>query len=279
MLKHLPSILVTLLFFQSCSDKLSANDYTIDTASQNIVGGKIIPHSSDIAKSIVFISTKDESNRPSICTGTIISSNIILTAAHCIPKNNEDLYVTFRTSQFEKSFDQITLEVKKTTAIRLNEYERNDIALIEYAGGLPKGAKALKLFPYELKKASIQFSTAGFGKITGDENADPMATGESILRKTHLKGELKKTNDNLIYIDQEQQKTGVCFGDSGAPGYVIDKKTKALYVIGVASYVRQKDPLNKKADVCLQQSAFVKISPYLSLINSELNVNFSSQLN
>ena len=253
------------------------------TSGADIVGGQISDYRSAVASSIIFISTENQQGYSEICTGTFISNKYILTAAHCIAKDKEGMSLTFRNYKFSKTQNILNLPILETYKLNFKNInsQRHDLALIKYSGGLPFGAK-IALLPNQIQiktqlsyKNSLSFLAIGYGKNTGHTSDDNLFTGEGVLRQKIMQSNLIKPTSDLFRIDQQKNKGGVCFGDSGSPALIKNKKTDLMTIIGVASAVdtsRIKADLNIM-DSCMNESIYLNMYFYSNLIKEFIRSN------
>ncbi len=98
-------------------------------------------------------------------------------------------------------------------------FARNDIALVRFEGGLPRGYSAARL-PQQSRLCFSDFVVAaGFGLAVQPlphQVIDTRGTGS--LRKVRLKVKSVNYSAKEVYLDQSEQK-GVCMNDSGGPAY------------------------------------------------------------
>lgn len=258
-----------------CADQksLSPKAYLADDPGK-IVGGTDINYKSSLASTVVYISTVNAQGQSTICTGTFIAKNLVLTAAHCIAKSKNSMSMHFRL----KSFTPVTNDLKDfriEEAYKLDFSDlgitRNDLGVIQFSGGLPVGATIATLPQGSAPSVGqvFNFTAVGYGKNTGKELNHPLdSDGSGVLRKKSLVS-LPTTNLDTFKIDQLKNDGGVCFGDSGGPALIQDKKTKKYTVIGVASYVsteRKEAPGLDITDDCKNESMYVNMhfyAPYL----------------
>jgi trypsin len=242
----------------------------IKNGDGHIVGGKDLDYKSAMATQIVYIaSVIKSSGRDQICTGTFISNDIILTAAHCIATSKDMMSVYFRNKDFNKTQNIIDVPIVETFEPTFPELKitRNDLALIKFSGGLPQGAQIASLPSIEekqLQSLSLNFSAIGYGRNTGVESDDAMdSTGEGSLRYKKMSSENLDISSDIFRVDQYKNDGGVCFGDSGGPALIKDKAGKYI-VVGVASAVdpsRIAEGINPK-DNCKNESLYLNMYYY-----------------
>ena len=142
------------------------------------MNGKIVSQSDPLAESVVGVyNTKYKS----ICTGSLIAPNIVMTAAHCIPEKVAHLKIIFSTDvdsilnarepditeEFSLPASDFkvgpTWDPKNETV----EVDTGDIALIKFKGNTPSGYRpAVFLKDTSLLKIGNLVTVAGLGVDT-----------------------------------------------------------------------------------------------------------------
>lgn len=281
-------------FIAGCNSKTEFNFHTDsnDTSindSSDIVGGVAIKNNIKYSHSVVMIYFIGDNNLPQICTGSFISENVILTAAHCTTTEILDMNIIMSTNPFS---DTQTTRLTISETIVHPDYnpsaiqDRNDLALIRINEKtmfpsevltLPTSKNYLltnkfkKSISKSLNKAfnnfniKSSFTSLGYGLTTGVENE----TNTPILRKATYESEIKNTKE--INILQNKGK-GVCFGDSGGPLLIHETSGREI-LIGVASGVYFDAHDKTQSDICKSGSVFINITYYLDWIDSFLNID------
>jgi len=240
-----------------------------------IVGGEQVLKDSWVAKGTVFIVQEFEEygdRKTSICTGSLIDSNIVLTAAHCVDQSrssyesNLSVYFTHQP-ECESSHNSLDRKKRRATALRIHPLwdpmssqttNRGDLALIRITGKAPDGYTPLKLSnEFVPVPESFPILITGYGMVNPDYYGDfggpislrigtapPISDAEK-QNLRELTGASEGTPeatefDNLpenemLYIDQAQGQ-GICGGDSGGPS-IVKNSAGQFVVTGVASFV------------------------------------------
>lgn len=143
-------ILSILCALVSCAPKSSEKSVKIKNSS--IMNGTLVKEGAPIAASIVGVFN---SNYNSICTGTLISANVVLTAAHCVPEKASHVKIVFATDvdfilnareqDILKEYALTATDFKVSTTWdpenETIEHNTGDIALIKFKGVIPNGYK------------------------------------------------------------------------------------------------------------------------------------------
>lgn len=173
-MKHFAVIALGLLL-SSCGAK---NSVTSILAEAGIMGGKKVEEKSFYSQTVVAI-IDTEFN--SICTGSILSENLILTAAHCVDDvEHVNLHVVFATNADEvmgsREPDVKTQYTRRVTKMVVHEdynpeeqneenpYDFSDIAILKIKGTIPEGFKPVNLVrnSFDLKRG-MNTTLVGYG--------------------------------------------------------------------------------------------------------------------
>lgn len=238
---------------------ISTNDLRNDG---QIIGG-VEATNEDFTKTIVSLYNL---STESLCTATILSDTILLTAAHCLDGEPSDLRVIFGlTLESENAIIKPVnaFQVSPLWPVRMGQqYNSGDIAIVHFSGGLPPGYQAAALLTDNgLLVNGTATLLAGYGISDGvkGEGAGTLRSVETTI----LDAAFSKTE---ILVEQSKGK-GACHGDSGGPAYL--KLNGKLAVWGVTSR-GVNDPNND----CSVSAAYTNIVYYASWI-----ARASAQLN
>lgn len=226
---------------------------TFSSPAYSIVGGQIVTTSQYQSKSTVMVlhETFLTGGRGQ-CSGTLISRNLVLTAAHCVVDLKTK--VPFSASYIKIHFgnyDGENWDMDKVYEVEAINYhvgfdnsrpvnikrELHDIALVKLKQPAPSGFEPVKLLKFsDLLQVGQAINIAGFGDKY-PYMGDPSEPASRILRM--YKTEITQTRGEYSgMLELLNTGFGMAAGDSGGPAYaVIDE---IPYLIGVASGYKYK---------------------------------------
>lgn len=256
------AVLGAMFGLSACAphNEAAENYYAADVASQGIVGGEKVAADDAISKSTVGIGAVLQGV---ICTGTLISKNLVVTAAHCTSTVSDPrrLVITFGNDISAK-----TLQVRKVLGGRVpakwaslkvdQDKDWNDIAVLRIDGEAPEGfAPAVLLANKAVLKDDLDVTIAGFGMTS----MKPAKYSDLLL-----KAGVKMTNatfaDTEILFEQTKDGKGACHGDSGGPAYITVKGRAVL--IGVTS----RSATEAGGMNCLEGSIYTSIAGHIAFL-------------
>ena len=216
-------------------------------ASVPIIGGEKVAESDAIAHRTVGLFLQEKNGQRALCSGSILDSTHILTAAHCV-ENVVSGFVIFSAIDVMKIIRHRTDSesapfLGAITSVRMYPgYEENsdlplgefvDIGIITFSGGLPTNYEAAHFLPHAKLLTELThhkpITLAGYG--VNDATPDPGDNGSGELRKVGVR--LEEVGEMKEDIEVENDEQIACHGDSGGPALIEDGND--VYVIGVAS--------------------------------------------
>ena len=186
--------------------------------------GNAPPASGVVARAIVMVVDP----RGDLCTGTALTRDLVLTAAHCVAGNLSYAVKTFASGQtiavrsiaLHPQFNLASYKASRATA---------DVALLKLAAPLNEIITPATLAPARRVAVGETLTIAGFG-VT----AAGTAQGLGIPRMAALAVTGKPGSLQIRLYDQAARNQriglGACTGDSGAPAF------DGQNVIGVVSW-------------------------------------------
>ena len=219
-------LLTVSIIFVLASCVQSPSDKDTKIINSAIINGSVVKNGAPIASSIVAVYN---TSYESICTGTLISPNVVLTAAHCAPEkashvkivfsNNVDYMINTREQDILRKFvlSATDYRVSKTWDPENETVEHNtgDIALIKFRGTIPEGYKAAPILEDDSSiKRGAKVTLAGYGVDYVDaskevnpkkyKNLDSAVDNGEVICQDKVKGnyvncyEIEKPGDGIL---------------------------------------------------------------------------------
>jgi hypothetical protein len=216
LITHSLALSAALVGFSACAPN---NNVTLKTAAglnAGIIGGTDATGNEEFAKTVVLLYDKQVG---AICTASIISDKLLLTAGHCVGSAPTSLFVVFGTDV--SATDIIVRRVVATQATPVwaarqgEDLNTGDMAMVGFVGGLPPGYKPAKMLgdASQLKDGET-VTLAGYGLSDG-----VAATGAGKLRYVDTTIQKAAYTESEVLMEQSNGK-GACHGDSGGPAYI-----------------------------------------------------------
>ncbi len=202
-----------------------------------------------------------------LCTGTLITNDVVLTAAHCV---ESDPYMRNCNRPVSASSMRVGFGVYESSATWRNVSELrqhpnwdcdnlvNDITMLRLSSAPPSGVTPIPYLPSTLAVTSndvgAQLEFSGYGQTeTGSTGTRLHVSNALDLVCTSASGCGGYASQNTICYDENPG--GPCSGDSGGPAFLLRSGTK--YVAGVTSYGDQN---------CTQFGCSTKVDAFESFI-------------
>lgn len=188
-------------------------DLVQPTAS--MVNGAIVRRPNELSRSVVALVMAGGRGQ-SLCSGTILDEQTILTAAHCVDHNPHELIIVFGPDVKTSRPD---MRRPADAALQHPAWRRGqlagDVALVRFQGGLPAGFGPVTL-------AGPRFPVPPYGELWmigyGISNPERQG-GAGTLRQTRAKILGLSRPDQLVV---DERLSGACFGDSGGPAFTVE---------------------------------------------------------
>lgn len=191
----------------------------LDGNTAGIVNGTDADGSEPFAASVVGIAAKSQNGQYTIfCSGTIISQNVVLTAAHCLPHVSNDHYVVFGLN--ERSSDLQARRIVRKAAhekyvgwFPATAKDVYDIGLVQFSGGLPSGYRPMPLLPDDsILQPGTEVLMVGYGVNNGMTQSGSGTLRYTFIRIAEYHGQTE--------VKTDETQSGSCNGDSGGPGLI-----------------------------------------------------------
>jgi secreted trypsin-like serine protease len=207
-------------------------------ASPKIIGGRSPLEEPLILDSTVSLLAEIEGEVQSFCTGTVIGSRLIVTAAHCVAEIAVDeIFLAYGEEALKSEripvtkFKYFFTDYHKVRWGMENSIGNQDIALLMTDEPLP--LRPVKIGAPRLLKEETPLMLAGYGVTSeeADNSNDPSLADTGILY--YLSESTFKELNNFTVTLSEQNDLRTAGGDSGGPIYV--KGNQELFLHGVLS--------------------------------------------
>ena len=209
---------------------------------QGIIGGEVVPVGDEVSRQTVFIKSyspggSGQAESLSGCTGSLVTPNVVLTAAHCIPSGRGAVLEVYWPVQDPELLSKGVHELYRSTvrqAIRhplgrvQSDLDRVDLALLKLERKAPMGARLVKMLEMDPKNLEQgQVTAVGYGATHPDRGVD---FSDLKLRKIEL-NVLTASSAQAAKNQIEQKNRDLQIGDPDALREYLD----ALLARGQAS--------------------------------------------
>ncbi|MGZ3772163.1 MAG: S1 family peptidase [Pseudobdellovibrionaceae bacterium] len=227
------ALLLVVVILAACSPKKLGLSVLVKDSQTAIIGGEKASAADPVTGSTVSLISNYQGTPYSFCSGTLISKDLVVTAAHCL-EYVDSLSIYFGEALPKKMEGAKLVEVSKWVlhpAYKVTEDSKdssgttiNDVAVIKLASAIPSNAKPVAILdPSKSIGAGDTLLLAGYGVINEIGKLE-RADGLNFVRVV-----VAKLTDSIIVTDQTNAK-GACFGDSGGPAYL--ETSQGLVLVG-----------------------------------------------
>ena len=192
----------------------------------SVAGGIRVQDPSPILRSTVALRAYDANGSIELCSGTLISDDLIITAAHCL-YGAISVKVSFgmelNTPAFEAWASVASYPQNSNPFVAK---DRLDLGLVQLRKAPPSTfSKAVLLSDNVLLNKGTSVTIAGYG------STDMAGSNSGILRQGELLVADERYSATEILLTQSP--SAACPGDSGGPAFV--KKDEQYFLLGVAN--------------------------------------------
>jgi secreted trypsin-like serine protease len=219
---------------------------------EDIIGGATDPGDPSV---VAIFAHQPGATSGSLCTGSVISSTAVLTAAHCVDPTvvgAGNVFEVYTGTVFGQSAPLAVASTTFDPAFDVNNLQNgHDIGMVRLAA-------PTTLAPLAVGSPSVgQVRLVGFGMNT-HFNFDGVPNGAGTKRQA--KTQLTDAGPALLQIGDTFHQT--CHGDSGGPAF--QTVNGAEVIVGVTSFGTD---LSANA-VCFFGGSDTRVDAYLSFVNA-----------
>lgn len=171
-----------------------------------------------------------------MCSGTIVGTRLIVTAAHCLRSARTTL-VVFGQDIHNPSDVIPAAKISILDGYEQRQTDKNsrskdlgDVAVIKLTRDIPKTHRVAKIVSKEkVLRDGDRLMVVGFGVTNGRNKST-----SGLLRKANVNVLLSRWGRGEFALNQSEG-SGACFGDSGGPAFFYENAE--YHLIGIASRV------------------------------------------
>jgi len=277
-------ILATLVLAQAaCSPTNHAPSEIAGVDTKAIIGGTAVSNNDPIARSTVQVITlqvKTKGGKKSVagvalCSGTLLTNDIILTAGHCSAANPKYIFLNF-SGEVPQDFSAFFQDIQNNSNVRRvvagqtapnwahltksQEKDWGDLSLLKFDGGLVSGfTPATMISSASSLQNNMPVTLAGFGETDGVNHVP----ATQLMKTTVAISDTSFSNTEIMIANVDGR--GACHGDSGGPAYVTVNGRQVL--AGVTS---RADSASDPKAVCVGNSIYTSVASYTGWIQQTI---------
>lgn len=279
-------LVISAFFATACSSQTGGpSRVTVKKNDTGIVGGIEVAANSESSKLVVLVrGIQIVSNQHgseyfySICTGSFIADDIVVTAAHCFRDKEKTYQIVLENSLPEIGAVERVLDVESVaipTSFEKGELNsdgiNDDIALVKTKQKKPADYVTLERLPKLEMQDGLAIKAIGYGRTAGVQDTKGTGQGSGVLRETNIN--VIAVENSFLIVDQTSGH-GICQGDSGGPGIL--KKDGKYYIVGttVANIDTENNIVEESQDpnfdICKRQGLYLNVSHYKDWIDATI---------
>lgn len=275
-------LLMSMVMISACAKKKSVLahvpesgfDYFTEQCNpgyrSGIVGGQAVRALDADSNRSVLLIWEDAKGEQHLCSSSLIADQTLLTAAHCVNEAVKMQAIFYSdvtcASGYQRSQHSIAVDkmifnpAYKANINDLTPFDENiDLALVHLARPAPEHYPIFRISKNPESLTSNIF-LYGYG-VTGTDKKDSMLLRKATVSRLDENGESNFFfNDKALFFYQEN-RTGVCSGDSGGAGLMDDNGE--LVIASVNSEVFNGTEYDISKDLCNRHSKSVVVYHYL----------------
>lgn len=188
---------------------------------QRILGGtSALPadHPGWSAVALVGDKPASDGSGPSLCSGTLVAPNLVVTAGHCVQLGAAGAVVFGRDVAHPEKVLRVV--ERRSYSRELWDFPNFDIAWVRFEGEAPASARVARVLPaFAALRGGTPATLVGYGR-TDDPDAFGVRQGTRLAVTTSVRELLDDSRWRSLIVMGPTYRRGACQGDSGGPAFV-----------------------------------------------------------